>query len=177
MVGPAVQASLCAIARGEPCHVFDQGEIASFFYEFEILQDLEVPSGGVEIQNDKGIIVHGKSTLEYGSDVPMRVISDGRLRFRQDMALEVAVGEYTFNVGMGMLPRHIYEHRTTYAHVELDLRLIRVCLLARVGQFAVVWRTHGKPLQLLHHGAANLPGQCQVMVELSTGMNSPVRMI
>lgn len=158
-------------SQGQPCHVFQQGEMASFFYEFELLQDIEVPSGGVEIQNDKGMIVHGKSTLEYDSDVPRRVVKGSRLRFRQDMALEVAVGEYTFNVGMGMLTRYAYEQRAIYAHMELDRRLTRVCLLARVGQFAVVFRTSGNPVQLLHHGAANLPGQCQVMVALPDHMN------
>lgn len=153
-------------SQGKPCHVFQQAETASFFYEFEILQDIEVPSGGVEIQNDKGVLVHGKSTLEYGSDVPMRVVSGSRLRFRQDMTLEVAVGEYTFNVGMGMLPCHIYECRAVSSYTELDSWLIRVCLLVGVGRFAVVWRTHGKPVQLLHHGVANLQGQCQVRVGL-----------
>src|SRR5262249_18205955 len=105
---------------GQPRDVFEQGDTARFFCEFEILRDIEVPSGGVEIQNDKGIVVHGKSTLEYGSDVPVRVVQGSRLRFRQDMALEIAVGEYTFNVGMGMLPARAYEHRAVYAHAELD---------------------------------------------------------
>jgi lipopolysaccharide transport system ATP-binding protein len=156
-------------SEGEPCHVFEQGEIASFFYEFEILQDIEVPSGGIEIRNDKGIIVHGKSTLEHGSELPRRVALGSRLRFRQDMTLDVALGEYTFNIGIGVLPGHIYERRAELSHVEVYSWLIRVCLLVGVGQFAVGWRTSGKPVQLLHHGVANLPGQCQVSVELPHG--------
>ena len=78
---------------------------------------------------------------------------------------------YTFNVGMGMLPRHIYEHRTTYAHNELDFRLIRVCLLARVGQFADrlahAWKATP---QLLHHAYKPIyQDSVEVMVELLAG--------
>ena len=36
-----------------------------------------------------------KTTLEYGSAVPREVRRGSRLRFRQDIALEIAVGEYT----------------------------------------------------------------------------------
>ena len=38
-------------------YAFQQGETVSFFYEFELLEDIEVPIGGVLIQNDKGVIV------------------------------------------------------------------------------------------------------------------------
>jgi lipopolysaccharide transport system ATP-binding protein len=151
-------------SRGRPRHVFEQGETASFFYEFELLADIEVPTGGVEVVNEKGTIVHGKSTLEYGSDVPRGVRRGSRLRFRQDIALEIAVGEYTFNVGMGTLTGHDYDRRSHHSHAELDARLIRLCLLPAAGTFAVLFRSAGAPVQLLHHGAANLPGGCQVSV-------------
>jgi lipopolysaccharide transport system ATP-binding protein len=150
--------------RGEPCHAFEQGETASFFFEFALLRDIEVPTGGVELVNDKGVIVHGKSTLEYGSGVPAAVARGTRLRFRQDIRLELAVGEYTFNVGMGALSRPDYEQRAALAHPEFDARLVRVCLLPGLGQFAVTLRRGGAPVQLLHHGVANLPGRCQVTV-------------
>jgi hypothetical protein len=94
---------------GRPCHVFEQGETASFFCEFELLADIEVPTGGVEMVNEKGTIVHGKTTLEYGSDVPRAVARGSRLRLRQDITLEIAVGEYTFNVGVGALRRADYD--------------------------------------------------------------------
>ena len=50
-------------SHGQPCRVFQQGETASFFYEFELLRDIEVPIGGLVIQNDKGVIVHGKNKI------------------------------------------------------------------------------------------------------------------
>jgi lipopolysaccharide transport system ATP-binding protein len=149
-------------SRGERRNVFGQGELASFFYEFELLTDIDVPTGGVEMVNDKGMIVHGKSTLEYGSEVPSRVGRGCRLRFRQDISLELAEGEYTFNIGMGALTRQDYERRTVYSHGELDARLARLCLLPTVQRIAVVLRHRGEPVQLLHHGVANLRGDCRV---------------
>ena len=100
--------ALCDDA-GRPRRVFEQGETASFLYEFELLADVEVPTVGVELVSDKGIIVHGKSTIEHGSAVPRNVSRGRRLRVRQDIALELAIGEYTFNLGLGALSGHDYD--------------------------------------------------------------------
>ena len=100
--------------KGQPCSVFQQGEVASFFYEFYFFQDIEVPTAGIEIQNDKGVMVHGKSSLEYGAEVPTRVARESRVRFRQDITLDIAVGEYTFNLGMGAMPFRDYQNRGNY---------------------------------------------------------------
>lgn len=148
--------------EGQPCQSFEQGQVASFFYEFELDRDIEVPIGGVVIQNDKGVIVHGKSTLEYGSEVPPWVPRGTRLRFRQDIALEVAVGEYTFEVGLATIGAADYEMRALYPHPDLRARCVRLCYLPSIGQLAVVFRRNGSPVQLLHHGIANLPGKCEV---------------
>lgn len=147
---------------GEACRVFEQGETASFFYEMEIMQDVEVPFGGVVLQNDKGVVVHGKGSLEHGSDVPQYVPQGSRLRFRQDIDLELAVGEYTFEIGFGMIRSSDYRHRAALPHSVLETKMFRLCVVPDVGQFAVVFRAGGKPVQLLHHGVANLPGECQV---------------
>ena len=55
--------------------------------------------------DEQGVIVHGKATLGYGSDVPREVRRDRRPRFRQGVALEIATGEYTFDIGLGALSR------------------------------------------------------------------------
>ena len=149
-------------ADGNSCVSFQQGDVASFFYEFKLQHDIEVPTGGVEFMNDKGIIVHGKSTLEYGSKVPDRVLKNKILRYRQDITLDVAPGEYVFNIGIGAMSAEVYHKKHLFTHLELDAELIRVCLLPSVGYFAVRIRSEGAPVKLTHHGIANLPGSCQV---------------
>lgn len=152
-------------SQGQSCASFQQGETAVFFYEFEVLRDIEVPIGGVVIQNDKGVMVHGKSSMEYGSEVPFRVLQGSRLRFRQEIALEIAVGEYTFEVGLATMAVQDYERRGLYLHRELATKWIRLCHLPSAGRFSVMFRASGSPVQLLHHGIANLPGQCRLTVE------------
>jgi ABC-type polysaccharide/polyol phosphate transport system ATPase subunit len=148
--------------HGQSAHAFEQAEVASFFYEFEILHDIETPVGGVVITNDKGITVHGKSTLEYGSDVPGAVRAGTLLRFRQDIAMEIATGEYTFEVGLESIGAADYERRAIVSHVDLHTASLRICHLPIVGRFAVVFRQKREPVQLLHHGLANLNGRCTV---------------
>ncbi|MEI6297092.1 MAG: ABC transporter ATP-binding protein [bacterium] len=153
--------ALCNQA-GQACAVFEQGQWANFFYEFELLKDIEVPLGGVVIQSDRGVLVHGKGTLEHDTDVPTALPSGSRLRFHQEVGLELATGEYTFEVGLATICREDYERRQVYSYSELSPKWVRICHLANVGQFAVALRKSGQPVQLLHHGVANLPGSCRV---------------
>lgn len=155
--------------HGEPCRVFEQGQIASFYYEFELLEDIEIPHGGVEIQNDKGIIVHGKTTLEYGSDLPTNLPKGVFIRFCQKISLEIQLGEYTFGVGFGSLKSNDYENRYILNYSEIDSRLARVCLLPKVGFFTVITKKSKNIFPILHHGIANLPGECHVSLVHVTG--------
>ena len=96
--------------------------------------------------------------------MPRNVRRGRRLRVRQDIALELASGEYTFNLGLGALSGHDYDRRARTSHAELDARLARLCLLPLAGSLAVTLRAVGAPVQLLHHGVANLPGSCRISV-------------
>ena len=123
---------------------------------------MAVPIGGLEILNDRGTIVHGKTTLEYGTSAPSRVLNASRLRFRQNIDLEIGIGEYTFNFGLATISFSDYKNRSAISYRELDEKVVRVCLITNVSRFTVGFRKEGKPVQLLHHGAANLPGSCQI---------------
>ncbi len=150
-------------SKGEPCSVFEQGEQASFFYEFEVLHDIEVPLGGLEITNEKNIIVHGKSMLECDINVPFYVVNGSKLRFRQNMQLDVAVGEYTFTIGFSTLNKVDFECRYLLTYSELAHNVIRLCELPNVGSFIVVFGNKNDRTQLLYHGICNLPGDCQLI--------------
>jgi lipopolysaccharide transport system ATP-binding protein len=150
--------------QGQPCQAFQQGEQASFYYEFEVLQDIGIPLGGLTLQNDHGVIVHGKSTLEYGSEVPMWVAQGTLLRFQQDITLDLATGEYTLEVGLATMNQYDYMQRELLSHTELRTKIVRLCHPADIGRIVVLPRKNGKPIQLLHHGVANLPGSCRVSI-------------
>lgn len=147
-----------------PCSTFRQGDTARFFYEFELLRNIEVPIGGIVLHSDKGVIVHGKSTLEYGSDVPMQATMGDRVRFEQKIDLEIAVGEYSFEVGLATISAKNYNNIKKLTHDELNTKFLRLCNLPSVGSFAIIFRNIGNSVQLLHHGIANLRGDCKVTV-------------
>jgi ABC-type polysaccharide/polyol phosphate transport system ATPase subunit len=151
-------------SQGRPTRVFAQGETACFYYEFEVLRDIEVPVGGIVIQNDKGIHVHGKNTLQYGTSVPLQVPKGARLRFRQDIALNLQIGEYTFEVGLAMIRPEDYRRLRAWNHAELYARTLRLCRLPGLGPLVVTWRTQWDTTQLTHHGVADLPGRCALQV-------------
>ena len=148
----------------QPCLTFEQGETASFYCELELLRDLEVPVGGLEFINQQGIIVFGKNSLQYDLETPVNVHKGMRLRYRQDVRLDLMIGEYTFNLGFSTLSKTDFDHRASFAHHDLDSKVIVVNIMVNAGYFAVIFRKHGKPVQLLHHGIANLPGNCSVGV-------------
>jgi len=106
-------------AGGEPCYHFEQGQTASFFSEFQLLRDVQVPIGGLAIYNDAGLCVHGKTTLEYGTAVPRRVAAGTRLRFRHEVTLDLAVGDFYFTLGLSTLGAAEYEQRQKVAHCHL----------------------------------------------------------
>ena len=145
----------------EECRVFEQGQDATFWYEFEALRDTEVPVVGLVIQSDKGVIAHGKSTLESGAEVPNGLRQGERFRVRHRIALELGLGEYTFEIGLAMMNREIYAQRRQLPHAELSAAMVWLCAVPAAGQFSVVFRRTTGQVQLLHHGVANLPGDMQ----------------
>jgi len=113
--------------RGIECHVFEQGQRAVFWYEFEVLRDTQVPIAGLVIHNEKGMIVHGKSTIESGTEVPAALRQGERFRVRQEIALEVGIGEYTFELGMAMVNQTTYEQRRHLSHTDISAAVVWLC--------------------------------------------------
>ena len=151
-------------SNSQPRHTFEQGEHAHFFYEFELTQDIEVPIAGIVLQNERGVIVHGKGTLEYGTAVPSTVPAGNRVRVAQAIRLDLAVGDYTFEVGLATMKEDDHSEAARLVHAELGARIVRLCHLPAAGRFTVTFRTAGRPVQLLHHGVADLPGESTVAV-------------
>lgn len=137
---------------------FEQGHKMVLFYEFELLKPIDVPITGVVLYNNKGVIAHGKSTLEYGSEIPAGHRSGKKLRFRHEIQMELAVGEYTFEVGCASISRQDLSVAAELSYQELNARCHRHCHVTGLGPLEIHFRHTGRPVQLLHHGIANLPG-------------------
>jgi len=146
---------------------FQQGETVRFFYEFELLQSIEVPIGGIVIQNEKGWIVHGKHSLQCDASVPLHVAKGVRVQFQQDVVLEIALGEYTFEIGLACMPSLAYKERAHLSHMELMENIIRICHLTPSVRLLVTMSRYNESGQIPFFGVANLPGSCQIGIESS----------
>ncbi len=154
-------AAICN-TTGESCHVFQIGDAADFYYEFRIIADMEVPIGGISIINDKNIIIHGKNSLQHKLTAPHRVLRGTVLRFRQQIMLDIAPGEYTFVIGLAMIDGTSYDNADHMDYGTLAEKITRVVSVGQLGCFSVTMRREGQALT--HHGLCNLPGECALML-------------
>lgn len=155
--------------HGVPTRAFEQGQRAVFWYEFEALRDTGAPVAGLVIQSDRGTLVHGKSTLEFDAPVPDGLRAGDRFRVRHEIVLELAVGEYTFEVGLASIDPAVYAQRHRLPHHDTAAAVARLCAVPAAGQFVIVFRRVGGHVQLLHHGLANLPGRMDVTMRGGAG--------
>ncbi|HHF7374747.1 ABC transporter ATP-binding protein [Legionella bozemanae] len=146
---------------GNPCTRFSQGDIAVFYYEFLLLQAIAIPLGGIVIRNDKGIIVHGKGSLEHDVDVSLEQFKAGTLiRCQQKITLKLQPGEYSFELGLASVNPKSYKDKSFLNHDELFSKIMRICHLPDVGILSIKMRTGDRVgSQLTHHGIADLPGE------------------
>lgn len=151
-------------SQGMPTRILQQGETISFLYEYLLQKDIDVPIGGLVLQNEKGIIVHGKNTLQYDTAVPQRVKAGQRLRFRQDIQMDLASGEYTFEVGLAAMSAADYESRSSLTQSDLQVLVQRLCHVPAVGPITIAMGKPGPFTQVPYHGLVGLPGNCEVSI-------------
>ncbi|MEP7187612.1 MAG: Wzt carbohydrate-binding domain-containing protein [Roseiflexaceae bacterium] len=147
--------------EGRPTQHFFQGQTAHFYYEFEIRQPIDVPSGGVEIHDALGRLIHGKNTFQYETTAPHAVDPGTRLRFHHSIRLDVGPGDYRFSVGLANTSIEHYRGYKdgTIADVVFRETARELCRMMHIASFRVELDPAGR---LLHHGLANLPGDCRI---------------
>jgi lipopolysaccharide transport system ATP-binding protein len=153
---------------GKPMAMFRQGDLAIFTTLYEVSDTSTVPIPGVLIKNDRGIIVHGKNSWQFddcrleGEGVPSRVWS------RQEVRMDLAPGEYVFEVGLVSVPQDLWDRRTDVSHAEMAAQEYRLCHVPDAGVFSVAMRLDGHTSKLTHHGVADLAGSVRVVLNPSS---------
>jgi hypothetical protein len=148
--------------RGQPCNTFQIGEAANFYFEFEILRDIQVPIGGVVITNRMNINVHGKNSLQINLPAPKGVKRGSRVRFRQRMQMSITPGQYTFAVGFATMSPEVYARIEEMDYRQLEPQLKTIMRVRQAGIFSVTFRTSG--LSLPFYGYADLKGDFALAV-------------
>lgn len=142
--------------------IFEMGEKCIFYYEFELLENIDVPIGGIVITNKMNINVHGKNSLQFLKKVPPLLKKGDLIRFKQTMVLALTPGQYIFQVGLATLARKDYDRIELMTFQELELKIREILRFRNAGFFSIIMRTKGHCLP--YHGVADLPGECFINI-------------
>lgn len=144
--------------KGVPAMVFHQGEEAHFFFEFEILAAIGVPSGGLEFHDSTQMVIHGKTSFQFDGVMPDEVPKCKKLRYHYAVKLTVAPGQYWFTVGCASTNKETYCRLKagSLTHEKSSSQIFEHCRAKDAGSFFVKFMPDGN---LLHHGIADLPGK------------------
>lgn len=149
---------------GLPCNSFRQGDLAVFYYEFELVENVGVPICGVVIKNDRGVIVHGKNSWQFENDVPETLGARSKVLCRHEIKLDIGPGEYVFEIGLSSVSNTTWAHRSKISHEEMSIRRTRICHISDAGSFSVGLALKSGIQVLTHHGLADLSGKIIVAV-------------
>jgi lipopolysaccharide transport system ATP-binding protein len=148
--------------KGEARHVFEMGQAALFFFEFIVDEPIDAPIGGVEILNERNLVLHGKNSIQFELRVPDVALRGTRLRFRQRMVLNIAQGQYSFALGLASITQDDLAQAREVPYEVLASRLRTLLVVSNAGAFSVVPRRLGQALP--YHGLCNLDGDQHVSI-------------
>ncbi|NGO63121.1 ABC transporter ATP-binding protein [Rhizobium daejeonense] len=146
---------------GVPCRHFSQGQTAVFVSEFRVLKDIGMATCGVVLHNERGIIVHGKSSIEHGVGTNDRIKAGTIVRCKQTISLKLQLGEYTFEIGLGAIEPDIFNRMSALTHEAIDAAVTHLCVLPKAGSLSIGWASDRSGSALSHHGIADLPGSIE----------------
>jgi lipopolysaccharide transport system ATP-binding protein len=147
---------------GRARNVFRQGEFAVLHYEFQLDRPIEAPVCGAVITSDRGVIVHGKNTQQYGTAVPLRLAAGTRLVCQQRIRLDIGTGEYSFEVGLAGMSLEDWARREHLSYEQFEALIHRHCHVPAAGRLSVGFAIRNGVPVLTHHGAADLPGSIRM---------------
>jgi lipopolysaccharide transport system ATP-binding protein len=153
--------------RGNATRTFQQGDSLRILAEFESHVPLNVPLFGVELVNSKGIMVHGRNSLQFDSGVPDSMPADSRIQFEQLMELNLDVGEYTIEIGFADMDQGTFALRSRLLPADVFAGIRRLCHVPQTAAITVCHASQGYPCRFSHFGVADLPGEQRAHLILS----------
>jgi len=147
-------------ADGQRSNSFEIGSKIVFFSEYEVTKDIDTPIGGIVLVNKYNVTIHAKNSLNFAVPAPKRVSAGTRIRYRQEIKLDIAPGEYTFTGVFGTIPYQYYTNASDLDQATLTANLHGLLRVTEIGSFHVFSRK-----SLAFYGYADLPGDCSISVQ------------
>jgi lipopolysaccharide transport system ATP-binding protein len=152
--------------RGQSTTVFENGERASFFFEFLMHEDFPAVSGGFSLKDRFGDLIHAKHAIQSGpfGSLP-HAKKEERIRFAAEVALDIEPGQYTLEFGIvGIsMPRSDLASLQSLDLLTFQSFSQRLCSTKPVCVIVVNFKTSYVGLQLEHYGLANLPSKVECL--------------
>ena len=148
--------------NGYPRYSFEQGESLYVYMEVLVKEPINCPIVSCVLTDQKNIIVHGKDNLQYDMQLPENVPAGKVLYFLQRVELNVAVGEYSLELGLASIQHGDYEKRYMRSQEEVNNTFEKLCIRPGIASFAVLPRKIGAPMKISFHGCCDLPGEIQL---------------
>lgn len=149
---------------GKSTRVFYQGDEAYFLYEVKIFEDIEIPVCGIVFCDQRNTIVFGKDNLQMDIKVPIHVRKENVVLCLFKIKMDIAIGEYTFDVGFNSISESNYKDRPYRKQEEVDEVKEIISSISKVGNFAIHERIVGDPMKIMFHGCCDLPSQMEIEV-------------
>ncbi len=164
----------CIAARvlgedGLPKFYFKQGEEAVFEYAFSFNERDGVPICGLVLRNERGIIVYGKNSWQADQADPIGKLESASnvISCRHSVWLNLAPGEYVFDVALACVNRATWQGRKHISHEEMSMMYRDLCHAPDSGIFSIGFKTENGTSILTHHGVADLPTKLRVASRVS----------
>lgn len=150
---------------GQSARVFHQGEKAYFVYEVEILEDIYIPVFGIVFYDQRNTIIFGKDNLQTYTDVPKSVKKGSVLRCVFEIKVDVAIGEYTFDVGFNTISENDFNLRSFRNQEEVNQTKEILNIIPKAGSFAIHEKIMGEPMKIMFHGCCDLPSDVEIKIK------------
>ena len=147
---------------GNSSMVFHQGEEAFFLFEVKVEEDIDVPLSGIVFYDQRNTIVFGKDNLQTYTEVPSCVKKGTLVRCLFGIKLDIAIGDYTFDIGFNTMPWGDYQKRSMRNQEEVNETIERLCCIPKAGSFSIHGKLIGEPMKLMFHGCCDLPSEVEM---------------
>ncbi|MBI5944983.1 MAG: ABC transporter ATP-binding protein [Chloroflexi bacterium] len=145
--------------KGDASLVFRQGETMHFYFEFELLETVELPVAQVEIRDERNLLLHSKLSLQDIASLPSILPKGYLVRFHHAIKLDLAAQSYIINLDLFTASSEVIDNLILDgSYVGLIRGMKRLCRAEGVLAIHLMPPIVEKPEQLFG-GLASLPGK------------------
>lgn len=149
--------------RGNPCQVFNQGATACIYFAYQVKENMGIPVTEINLVTVNNLLVHSKNSIQIKANHPRNVKAGDIIRYKQHIKLDLAPGNYIFNLGLYSMHPSDFDDKEKFSSAELKEKLINVIRVKPAGAIEVISETHNKVIGL-HGGLCNLEGEIHTQV-------------